>query len=165
MNTASRNVDVSPRIVRAGCTQRAYQTIRIYARAAESRGKHAWSYSSAGSVLTLTPALFLLAILSFPFFVSSRCFQANKRTEATRQRSRASPPHITSIELLEIHFNVSILYVIYAACIRRWSILPIELHSLTTRARSRTQFRLFRCAKFQSYLYPLFNAQLVQFDW
>lgn len=98
MNTTSRNVDVSPRIVRAGCTQRAYQTIRIYARAAESRGKHAWSYSSAGSVLTLIPALFLLAILSFPFFVSSRCFQANKRTEERGNESRlASTHHVNRI--------------------------------------------------------------------
>lgn len=80
---------------------------------------------------------FSLFLSSFPPAVSKRT--SEPRNEAT---SRASPLHITSIELLEIDFNVSILYVIYAACIRRWSILPIELHSLTTRARPWTQFRL-----------------------
>lgn len=163
MNTTSRNVDVSPRIVRAGCTQRAYQTIRIYARAAESRGKHAWSYSSAGSVLTLTPALFLLAILSFPFFVSSRCFQANKRTEATESRL-ASAHHVNritrnSFQRIDLVRNLCCVHQTLID-LTNWVAFINDSCKIAN-----TQFRLFRCAKFQSYLYPLFNAQLVQFDW
>lgn len=80
-----------------------------------------------------------LAILSFPFFVSSRCFQANKRTEERGNESRlASAHHINRItrnwfQCIDLARNL---------CIRRWSILPIELHSLTTHARPRTRFRL-----------------------